>query len=326
MAETDPIRVSDSVPTGTTQNPLLFVVGCQRSGTTMLQRMLDAHPDLAVAYDSLFITRAIKGKPIGYNPPLTEKVVRTACSHPRFERLGLSDEAVVRAAAGGGCYSDFISRIYDELAALHHKQHAGEKSPGYCRHLPRLRALMPWVRIVHLIRDGRDIALSIKDWGKGAAKMELWKTEPIAAGALWWKRDVVRGCGDGRALPSRFYREVRYEDLTAEPEAVLRDVCLFLELPYASEMVEYHKGRVKQQSGLSAKAAWLPPTTGLRDWRTQMSDRDREVFQAIAGEQLEMLGYERGCDRVSDSAAKTARECEEWWRQEMDEPDSEGQN
>lgn len=316
---TMPSNASDASRTGeATQNPLLFVVGCQRSGTTMLQRMLDAHPMLTVAYDSLFITRVIKGEPIGFDPPLTDKVVQTARSHPRFDRLGLPDDAVARAAAGGGTYSGFISRIYDELAVLNRKPLAGEKSPGYCRHLPRLHALLPWVKIVHLIRDGRDIALSIKDWGKGAAKLDLWKSEPIAAGALWWRRDVERGCGDGRALPGHLYREVRYEDLVTEPDRTLRELSGFLGLPFDPSMAEYHRGRVKQNAGLSAKAAWLPPTKGLRDWRAQMSARDRELFQAIAGESLSMLGYEPGCDRVSDSVAEVARECDAWWRREMD--------
>lgn len=284
----------------------------------MLQRMLDAHPMLAVAYDSLFITRAIKGEPVGFDPPLTDEVVELARTHPRFDRLELSDDAVERAAAGGGIYSEFVTRIYDELAAKHGKPYAGEKSPGYCRHLPRLHALMPWVKVVHLIRDGRDIALSIKDWGKGAAKLELSHREPIAAAALWWRRDVTRGCGDGRALPADVYREVRYEQLVAEPEGSLQELAEFLGLPYDAAMTKYHQGRVKQSAGLSPKAAWLPPTRGIRDWRSQMSERDRELFHAIAGDQLAMLGYEPGCSRVSDAVAAVAEECEAWWSREMD--------
>lgn len=300
------------------KNPFLFVVGCQRSGTTMLQRMLDAHPQLAVAYDSLFITRAIKGEAIGFDPALTDAVVELARTHPRFSRLGLSEEAVARAAAGAGVYSGFVSGIYDELARMHGKPLAGEKSPGYCRHLPHLHALMPWVKVVHLIRDGRDIALSIRDWGKGAAKLELWETEPIAAGALWWRRDVIRGCGDGRELPSEVYLEVRYEELVADPEGGLRTIAAFLGLAYDGAMVEYHLGKTKEKAGLSAKAAWLPPTKGIRDWRGQMSERDQELFEALAGEQLGMLGYERRFGRISDGVAAAARNCEAWWAREMD--------
>jgi hypothetical protein len=310
---------ADVAPTIRTRtNPLVFVVGCQRSGTTMLQRMLDAHPMLAVAYDSLFITRAIKGEPVGFDPPLTDEIVGLARTHPRFDRLGLSAGAVDRAAAGGGVYSEFVTRIYDELARMHGKPLAGEKSPGYCRHLPHLHALMPWVKIVHLIRDGRDIALSIRDWGKGAAKLELSQHEPIGAAALWWRRDVSRGCGDGRALPREVYQEVRYEELVADPEGSLRALSDFLGLPYDAAMTQYHEGRVRQSAGLSAKAAWLPPTRGIRDWRSQMCERDRELFEALAGEQLAFLGYERGCARVSDQVAAVARECEAWWRCEME--------
>lgn len=312
--------LSANVPSSTQShtNPFLFVVGCQRSGTTMLQRMLDAHPMLAVAYDSLFITRAIKSEPLGFDPPLTNEVVELARTHPRFDRLELSDEAVERAASGGGAYSEFVSRIYDELAKKHGKPLAGEKSPGYCRHLPRLHALLPWVKIVHLIRDGRDIALSIRDWGKGAAKLELWKHEPIGVAALWWRRDVTRGCGDGNLLPREVYQEVRYEDLVSDPETSLREMIRFLGLPYDGAMVEYHRGKVRETAGLSAKAAWLPPTRGIRDWRSQMSERDRELFEALAGEQLSMLGYERECNQISESVASAAEQCEAWWHQEMD--------
>jgi len=299
-------------------NPYLFVVGCQRSGTTLLQRMLNAHPDLAVAYDSLFITRAIRGEPIGHDPELTLEIIEIAQSHPRFSRLELSAEAVARAAAGANRYSGFVSNIYDELARKHSKPLAGEKSPGYCRHLPQLHALLPWVKVVHLIRDGRDVALSIRDWGKGAAKLDLWKREPIAAGALWWRRDVVRGCRDGRALPTDRYKEVHYEKLVADPEATLQKLTAFLGLPFAETMLEYHRGKSRQQPGLSAKAAWLPPTQGIRDWRTQMSERDRELFEALAGEQLTELGYARSCTTISPEIAAVARECEAWWATEMD--------
>ncbi len=312
---TDPAEAVSS--NGSLKNPVLFVVGCQRSGTTMLQRMLDAHPMLAVAYDSLFLTRPIKGEPVGFDPPLTDEVVEMARTHPRFDRLGLSDEAVERAAGGARVYSEFVCAIYDELARKHGKPLAGEKSPGYCRHLPRLHALLPWAKIVHLIRDGRDVALSIRDWGKGAAKLELWKTEPIAVGALWWRRDVTRGCADGRALPEGVYRELRYEDVVGDPAGSMRTLAAFLGVPYDEAMVEYHRGRVKAKAGLSAKAAWLPPTKGIRDWRSQMSDRDRELFEAIAGEQLAMLGYERSCERVSPAVSEVAEACEAWWRREM---------
>jgi len=298
------------------RNPFLFVVGCQRSGTTMLQRMLDAHPLLTVAYDSLFIPRVIKGEPIGFDPPMTDAVLHAAQNHPRFGRLGLCDEAVARAAAGATVYSEFVSAVYDELAHMHKKPLSGEKSPGYCRHLPHLHALMPWVKIVHLIRDGRDVALSIRDWGKGAAKLELWKTEPIAAAALWWKRDVVAGCTSGHALAASRYMEVRYEALVGVPEETLRGLSAFLGLPFERTMLEYHKGKVRAKAGLRPKAAWLPPTKGVRDWRTQMTDRDRHIFEALAGAQLEMLGYERSCAKIPASIQAVADDCQAWWDRE----------
>lgn len=298
-------------------NPYLFVVGCQRSGTTMLQRMLDAHPDLAVAYDSLFLLRPIRGYSVGVDPELDEGLVEAAVTHPRFDRLGLSKEAVERASAEAETYRGFVAGIYDEYARMHCKPLAGEKSPGFCRRLPQLHGLLPEAKILHLIRDGRDVALSIRDWGKGAAKLALWEQEPVAAAALWWRRDVTRGCEDGRRLPGRIYMEVRYEELVADTESTLRSIAAHLDVPFHPSMTSYHEGKVRHKEGLSAKAAWLPPTAGLRDWRSQMSERELELFEAIAGDQLEMLGYGRGCSRVSAEAASAAAACEAWWEEHM---------
>jgi sulfotransferase family protein len=301
-------------------NPYLFVVGCPRSGTTLLQRMLDNHPQLAVANDSHFIPRVVKDVPIGVDPPLTPGLVERVRTYRRFYRLELPDAAVQRAARESSTYREFVSALYSEYGRLRGKPFAGEKTPDYVRHLPRLRALFPRARFVHMIRDGRDAALSILEWargGKGASRFELWEEEPVAVCALWWRWLVTTGRRDGRALGPARYHEARYEDLVAGPETMLRELASFLELPYAPEMAAFHEGKTRHDSGLSAKKAWLPPTPGLRDWRTQMASRDVELFEALAGDLLSDLGYERSVGTPSSSIAAIAERCQRWWESEM---------
>ncbi|MEE9129378.1 MAG: sulfotransferase [Phycisphaerales bacterium] len=304
---------------GSNKNPYVFVVGCLRSGTTLLQRMLDHHPQLAVGYDSLFIPQVIKDVAVGIDPPLIPELVERVRGHPRFARLGLPDAAVRGAAAKARTYSEFVCILYSEFGRIHGKPLAGEKSPGYCRHLPRLHALFPWVRTIHLIRDGRDVTLSILQWHKGPVKLRLWQKEPVAACALWWRRDVSTGRRDGGDLGPARYREVTYEELVGQPEEALRDLAAFLKLPFAPEMLAYHKGKTRSKPGRSAKAAWLPPTPGLRDWRTQMAKRDLELFEAIAGDLLSGLGYERAFDTISPEIAAVAEQCGRWWESQMAE-------
>jgi hypothetical protein len=82
-------------------------------------------------------------------------------------------------------------------------------------------------------------------------------------------------------------------------------------------MLTYHEGKTRSKSGLSSKKAWLPPTPGLRDWRTQMAERDRELFQALAGDLLAELGYERSARRSSPEVATVADHCRRWWELEL---------
>jgi Sulfotransferase family len=306
----------------TQRNPYLFVVGCPRSGTTLLQRMLDNHPALAVTNDSHFIPAAIGDLPPAGDVPLTPEIVdrvhsfRSRTGKTGFFRLGLPGAVVDEAATRARTYGGFVAELYSEVARLREKPLAGEKTPDYVRHLPLLHQLFPWARMVHVIRDGRSVALSLLEWaaaGRGPARYDLWSREPVAMCALWWRWQVRSGLRDGRNLGAEHYHDVRYEQLVADPTQVLRDLSDFLELPYCAEMLRYHEGRVRLDPGLSAKQAWLPPVSGLRDWRKAMAGGDLEVFEAVAGDLLSELGYERACDTISPELTEKSGEWQRWW-------------
>jgi hypothetical protein len=165
-----------------------------------------------------------------------------------------------------------------------------------------MNALWPKARFVHLIRDGRDVGLSFKSWNRSAktvGRIATWSEDPIVTAALYWAWNVELGLEAGRPLAPDLYYEIRYEDLIADPEAQCAMLCDFLGLPYDEAMVRYHEGRTRTAPGLSAKKAWLPPTSGLRDWRSEMPPHDVERFEAAVGDTLDKLGYPRGVPRPS---------------------------
>ena len=318
--DNDWIKNIEKTIKGINQNPYLFAVGCPRSGTTLLQRMLDHHPQLAVANDSHFIPRVIEDITDNTDPPLTPELVEGVRCYRRFTRLGLSDVIVSEAAVRSQTYREFVSTLYSEYGRLRGKPLAGEKTPDYVRYLPLLHALFPWVRSIHIIRDGRDVALSTLEWAredKGPGRFELWREEPVAVCALWWRWQVSTGIEDGKVLGPDRYREIKYEDLISRPDEILREITAFLELQFCLEMLDFHVGKTRYEPGLSPKKAWLPPTPGLRDWRTQMAERDVELFEAISGDLLSALGYERGVSTISPEVTAVAERCQRWWESEM---------
>jgi hypothetical protein len=303
-------------------NPYLFVVGCPRSGTTLLQRMLDHHPLLAVSNDPHFIPYGINGAAEGVDPPVTPALVERLLGYRTFARLAIPEPEVREAASRARTYSELVGELYSTFARLRGKALAGEKTPRYVRFLPLLDSLFPWARTIHLVRDGRDVALSTLEWARadrGPGRFRLWRDEPIAVAALSWRWHVTTGRRDGSELGARRYREIRYEELVARTEPTLREVAAFLGLPFAHEMLGYHEGRVREAPELSAKDAWLPPTAGLRDWRVQMEPGDVELYEAIAGDLLELLGYERAFPRVSPPVRERAERCREAWIAEVAE-------
>ncbi len=308
------------------ENPCLFAVGVPRSGTTLLQRMLDHHGQLAVANDTHFIPRVlektnrqnIRNAELGQEIPLEPAHVEATIRYHRFRRLGLTDDDVVHAGRSANTYAQFVSLLYDRFAKSQGKAMSGEKTPDYVRRLPLLSSLFPNAKFLHIIRDGRDVALSLLNWAhatKGPGKIELWEQQPLAVCALWWEWLIRQGRTAAKQWPMESYLELNYETLIDKPVNAMCEVTAWLRIDFDPHMTEFHRGKAKRDAHLSAKSAWLSPQKGLRNWRRDMTDSQIELFEALAGDTLAELGYARQCTDISNPTERLARRCRAWWRE-----------
>jgi hypothetical protein len=292
-------------------NPYVFFVGCSRSGTTLLRRIGDAHPELAVAPEQHWLPRYWEWR-IALTPEglVTRDLLDMLLADRRFTSLELPFKRVVELVENGPKhYGRFVTELFELYGEAQNKRFVGEKTPKYVRYLPTLHELWPHAKVVHMIRDGRDVALSVLEWSKAernAGRFPTWDVDPVTTVALYWEWNVRLGREAGAYLGPSLYYESRYEALVADPELESRKLCDFLDLEYHSAMLRFHDGRTTSKPGLSAKKAWLPVTAGLRRWREQMADHDVSRFEAAAGDLLEDLGYELGAPRPSDQERSRA--------------------
>jgi sulfotransferase family protein len=287
--------------------PPVFIVGFPRSGTTLLRAMLDSHPELAIPPESHFIPllwlvrrRYIeRGR---FNP---EALLNDVFKSSRFREWGLNEDAVRRGVKDGGAhdFAGVIESLFLVYAHKHGKHRWGDKTPGYSLDMPLLADLFPSARFVHVVRDGRDVALSFLERFIG-------KDSRPAVVAEAWAHRIRRARADGAALGPNRYMEARYEELAADPAPVLRSVCEAIELEYRPEMLTYYErvsGSIPSREKQLHSNLLKPPTTGLRDWRSQMDAKTLRIFEAIAGAELNDLGYGRADPHPPASVQLRAR-------------------
>jgi hypothetical protein len=285
--------------------PAPFVVGATRSGTTLLRLMLDAHPDVGIPSETHFFHKLVKRSERTRISP--ELLADTIITHKRWGDFHLdADELRERFnEIEPFNLSDALRAFYGLYAEKHGKTRWGDKTPGYLRYMRRIEWVLPEARFIHLIRDGRDVALSVlpMNWGPSSV------TE---AAELWVERVTI--AREQGALV-RHYMEAKYEDLVTETEPTLRRVADFLELPWDAAMLDYHE---RAEERLKEKARDLPRKKSRGDqpaaarmashamakqppdpkrigrWRIEMSAEDRELYESVAGKLLVELGYEVG--------------------------------
>jgi hypothetical protein len=299
-------------------SPFVFIVGCARSGTTLLRRIVDAHPQVAITPETHWAPDYFEGR-TGLTPDglVTPQLIARLLEHAKFPKLGIGREELEGLLGAGEPvpYARFVSGIYDLYGKGQGKALVGDKTPRYVRSIGTLHGLWPQAKFVHLIRDGRDVCLSAMNWKGNVANLanlfSTWGEHPVTTAALWWEWGVRLGQEGGQKPGPGLYHELRYEALVARPEQECARLCAFLGLPYDAAMLRFHEGRTRTKPGLDAKHAWAPITPGLRDWRAQMAAEDVERFEAAAGDLLDELGYPRAVPRPRPGVVEHAARARE---------------
>lgn len=269
----------------------VFVLGCPRSGTTVLYHMLLSAGNFAVyrAESNVFSvlqphfgnlrSQRNRRELLGYW--LKSKL---------FQVTGLDAEEI-REMIMRDCHSagDFLRIIMEQTARRQNKERWADCTPDHLLYIPEIKRHIPNALVVHIIRDGRDVALSYVK--QGWAYPFPWdRSEHLSVAGVFWEWIVRRGREHGRNLGSGYY-ELHYEDLVEKPRETLRALGDFV-----GQELDYDKIR---QVGIGSVSE--PNTSFTSDcggdfnpvgrWEKKMTPEQLADFERLTGSFLQELGY-----------------------------------
>jgi len=272
----------------------VFVIGCHRSGTNLLYDMLLSAGGFAIYRGYLPIYKMLIPR-FGSleNPAHLKRVVDTWLRSKGFRRSDLDGEKmrtkILRECKTGG---DFIRIIMDEIARQQQVTRWVVYDPDNVLQMARIKADIPNALFVHIIRDGRDIALSLKKMGGFRPLPWDRGSRSLLATALYWEWMVRKGQRYGRAIPGD-YIEVRYEDLVRDPRLTLNLLGKFLDhdLDY-DRILSRGLGRLSESNSSfleEAEAATIQP---VNRWKERLTSPQTAALESLVGQTLQGLGYE----------------------------------
>jgi len=279
-----------------TESPF-FIVGFPRSGTTMLRLMLNSHPRIAVPFESDFIpkfSRRLDAYGDLGSAPNMERLLRDICMNSFVINGNLIPDPRSVLALRPRSYAELVDCIFESFARRHGKVRWGDKDPDNLKDMDLLWQLFPGCKFIHIIRDGRDVVLSLRglDWG----------SRNLPRTARRWAQHVTLARHVGNVLGADHYLEVRYENLVRDACGELMRICRFLGEPYDQGMLEYHRDSERWIPDDSLKyhraSVRAPDPMKVQFWRKQMDFADQVIFEQEVGEVLDELGYERSNAKV----------------------------
>ncbi|MCC6772208.1 MAG: sulfotransferase [Gemmatimonadaceae bacterium] len=281
------IAPSGTRSAGRSQAPV-FVVGCPRSGTTLLYHMLLSAGRFAQYRAETHIYCSLAPRFGGLR---TEKDVEQALEvwlasdcH-RLTGLGADVvRGVVRQQTRNA--GDFLRLIMDQMVQQQGAQRWAETTPAHVLHLREIHAHIPDALFLHVIRDGRDVATSLErqSWIR---PFSADRSRPVLAAAAYWDWLVRRGRAEGAAVGAA-YREVRYEQLISDPEATLRSIESFID-----HRLDWHEIQRAGIGSVGRPNSSFPEAQGgfQSRWRTQLSSVDADAVSQMLAPTLRALGY-----------------------------------
>lgn len=268
----------------------IFVVGCPRSGTTMLSLMIHAHPRMAMPPESRFLLRSWRNrKKFGdLSSPEQRMALAKACvrTGSKVRDLGLDPQEVLEAIlAAPPTYGSAYGTIFKMFADRHGKARWGDKRPAYYQEVDLLLRLFPDAQIVHIVRDGRANVASLK-------KMPWWPYDSIGSMAAWSQAEYCSR-RNAKRLPADVFHVVRYESLVANPEPVLRDLCRFLEEDFHPSMLEPSEVRdiVPEKKVWHGNLKQSVNTDRVESWRKGLEPWELGLMETVLRRKLKRWDY-----------------------------------
>ncbi|MCF8075846.1 MAG: sulfotransferase, partial [Desulfotignum sp.] len=212
----------------------IFIVGAPRSGTTLLAVMLDRHPQIAIPPETQFFTEFLPWARQQTDLETREKKIHAALAHPRLQDTGLEYDTVFSIfKVHDNTFKGLFRSLLEAYAKYKNAERPGEKSPKHLVHVPDILRYFPQAKIICLVRDGRDVVLSLLmvAWAEpgNPRRFGLFCSE--------WNASARMAQTYLKTLPaSRFYL-VKYEDILRRPEKTLHEICEFIGEPYLPEML-----------------------------------------------------------------------------------------
>jgi hypothetical protein len=268
-----------------------FIVGSGRSGTTLLRLLLSGHTRVHIPPETWFIISLVKQLPLDEHLSAyqVQQAVQIITSHYRWPDLGIEASDLQRWAAelNAPRLRNVIDLVYDSILQNSGKSRLGDKTPPYIAIVPQLAALYPEARFIHLIRDGRDVAISYIELGYECRFYDGLRFEWIAS--MEKARSYRMSEYADRIL------EIRYEELVAQPESSLRTICGFLGECFETQMLNQPlrtDAVPTREAHIHTKLDRPLSSDATGNWRKKLSAIECFWMEACMHEYLAELGYE----------------------------------
>lgn len=278
--------------------PLFFVCGAPKSGTTWLQRLIDAHPDALCGGEGHFFDRLWDGlsQTAQFYNTQQETVARLVYEGKPYYQ-GLQPASVRHAFYG------LVASVMAQRGLPIRVRTLGDKTPRYTLFLDRLWSVFPQAKVVHLIRDGRDVVVSSlyheqRSTGRAVAeRSETDLLETVGRYAQVWQQNITTARASAANRPAHAgYHELRYEALHQTPEDSLTALFRFLGINEEPALVQrcldtcaFSRLAGRQPGQADAQAFHRQGVVG--GWREQLSEPLQQALLRTAGALLDELGY-----------------------------------
>nr|WP_321233986.1 sulfotransferase [uncultured Psychroserpens sp.] len=265
-----------------------FIVGVQRSGTTLLRLILNAHSEVAIPEEASFLKPLLKKKWIetSITGDKKDKLVSYLRNNEQFNLWNFDREPLLKEIAykESTTIKEIMEIMYTSYATHEGKTSWGDKSLFFGA-MDLLYQMFPEAKFIHIVRDGRDVFYSWR-------RMDPNKSHPSVM-ALDWKFKIRFIEKSMKNIPSTNMMVIRYEDLLDKPEDILKETCKFLNLEFQKEMLKFHKSSNKyigkHHSDLIFKEI---DSSNINKWKVQLNDKETKLYQMAAGNVLKKYGYE----------------------------------